>query len=40
MSIDTKEITFEKEIEYSLISKGGYIKGNPKDFDRKYAIVS
>jgi len=38
MSIDTKEITFEKEIEYSLIKNGGYIKGNPKDFDRKHAI--
>lgn len=38
MSIQTKEITFENEIEYSLIENGGYIKGNPRDYNREYAI--
>ncbi|MDF2877166.1 MAG: type restriction-modification system restriction subunit [Anaerocolumna sp.] len=38
MAINIKEITFEREIEYSLIDKGGYIKGGPKDFNRVYAI--
>lgn len=38
MAISTKEITFESEIEYSLIDKGGYIKGSPKDFNREFAI--
>ena len=26
MAIETKEITFEREIEYSLLDHGGYIK--------------
>lgn len=38
MAIETKEITFEKEIEYSLINHGGYIKGNPANFNRELAI--
>lgn len=38
MAIQTKEITFENEIEYSLIDHGGYIKGNPKNFNREYAM--
>ena len=38
MAIKTKEITFESEIEYSLIENGGYIKSNPADFNREYAI--
>ena len=38
MAITTKEITFENEIEYSLISNGGYTKGNPKDYSREYAV--
>ena len=38
MAIQTKEITFENEIEYSLIDRGGYIKGDPKDYNREYAI--
>ena len=38
MAINTKEITFESEIEHSLIDKGGYIKGSPKDYNREYAI--
>ncbi len=38
MAIGTKEITFESEIENSLITKGGYIKGNPSDFNREYAV--
>ena len=38
MAIETKEITFEKEIEYSLIDYGGYIKGNTEDYNREFAI--
>lgn len=34
MAIETKEITFEQEIEYSLLDHGGYIKGNPRDYRR------
>ena len=33
MAIETKEITFEQEIEYSLLDHGGYIKGNPHDYN-------
>ena len=42
MAIDTKERTFEEEIEYCLSSIGKksekYAKGNPIDFDRKMAM--
>lgn len=38
MAIQTKEINFENEIEYSLVQNGGYIKGNPKDYSREYAL--
>ncbi len=38
MAIKTKEITFESEIEYSLVENGGYIKGNPSDYNREYAV--
>lgn len=38
MAIETKEITFEQEIEYSLLDHGGYIKGNPHDYNREFAI--
>ena len=38
MAIETKEITFEQEIEYSLLDHGGYIKGNPRDYNREFAI--
>ena len=38
MAIETKEITFEQEIEYGLIDHGGYIKGNPRDYNREFAI--
>lgn len=38
MAIQTKEINFENEIEYALIDKGCYVKGNPSDFNREYAI--
>lgn len=38
MTIKTKEITFENEIEYSLIENGGYFKGDPKNYNREYAI--
>jgi len=40
MAIPTKEITFESEIEYSLIENGGYIKGSPTDYNRQYAVDS
>ena len=38
MAIETKEITFESEIEYSLLDHGGYIKGNPRDYNREFAV--
>ncbi|MFT8888058.1 MAG: type I restriction endonuclease [Ethanoligenens sp.] len=38
MPIETKEINFENEIEYSLIDHGGYIKGSPADYSREFAI--
>ncbi|MCI8336188.1 MAG: type I restriction endonuclease subunit R [Peptococcaceae bacterium] len=38
MAIQTKEINFENEIEYALIENGHYVKGNPSDFNREYAI--
>ena len=38
MAIETKEITFEREIEYSLLDHGGYIKGNPRDYNREFAV--
>ncbi|GHT15447.1 hypothetical protein AGMMS49573_01890 [Endomicrobiia bacterium] len=37
MPIKTKEITFENEIE-NILLKNGYIKGNPADYDKKYAL--
>jgi type I restriction enzyme R subunit len=36
----TKELHFEDAIEHSLITNGGWTKGEAKDFDRKTAIVS
>ena len=42
MAIDTKERTFEEEIEYCLTSTGKksekYVKGNSANFDRKMAM--
>jgi len=35
---DYTEKRFEEDIEEYLITKGGYIKGNPKNFDRKLAL--
>ena len=35
---DYKEKRFEQDIEEYLTTKGGYIKGNPKAFDRKLAL--
>ena len=33
------ERRFEEDIESYLLSiDGGYVKGNPKDFDREYAL--
>lgn len=37
-SFDYTEKRFEEDIEEYLITKGGYIKGNPKNFDRKLAL--
>lgn len=33
-----KEINLEETIEHSLITQGGYQKGNPANFDRKLAL--
>lgn len=38
MAITTKEITFENEIEYSLIDNGGYIKGESANYNREFAV--
>ena len=35
---DVKEKRFEQDIEEYLTTKGGYIKGNPKSFDRKLGL--
>ncbi|MBF0121749.1 MAG: hypothetical protein HQK79_23205, partial [Desulfobacterales bacterium] len=32
------EQTFEEAIEQELLTSGGYIKGNPADFDREIAV--
>jgi hypothetical protein len=36
----TKELHFEDAIEHHLVTQGGWLKGDPKDFDRKAAFVS
>lgn len=33
------EYYFEQAIERSLITEGGYIKGNPNDYDKKHALI-
>lgn len=38
MNEQIKEKNFEEAIEHSLITKGGYKKGDPKKFDRKLAL--
>jgi len=35
---DVKEKRFEEDIENSLCTEGGFIKGDPKAFDRKLAL--
>lgn len=35
---DFTEKRFEQDIEYYLCNHGGYIKGDPKAFDRKFAL--
>ncbi len=35
---DYKEKRCEEDIDSYLIGRGGYIKGNQKDFDRKLAL--
>lgn len=35
---DYKEKRFEQDIEEYLLTQGGYLKGNPKKFDRKLAL--
>ena len=37
-STNLREIDLEKEIERSLIEEGGYQKGDPNKFNRKYAF--
>ena len=32
------EFYFEQAIERSLTTDGGYVKGNPKDYDQKNAL--
>lgn len=32
------EKAFEEAIEHSLLTNGGYSKGNPNDFDREVAL--
>ena len=37
--MEENEKRFEQDIEtFLLSSQGGYVKGNPLDFDREYAI--
>lgn len=36
----TKERHFEDAIEHDLVTSGGWVKGNPADFDRENALVS
>ena len=38
MDFEVKEKRFEQDIEDYLITQGGYLKGNPKSFDRKLAL--
>ena len=38
MPTDHTEKAFETAIEFHLLEKGGYIKGNPETFDRARAI--
>lgn len=38
MDFEVKEKRFEQDIEDYLITRGGYLKGNPKNFDRKLAL--
>ena len=33
-----KEIDFENDIEQVLINSGGYVKGDPKDYDPETAL--
>jgi type I restriction enzyme R subunit len=40
MTAKTKELHFEDAIEHHLLTHGGWTKGNPKDFDRKTALVA
>ena len=36
--LNTTEKQFETDIETSLITQGGYVKGDPKAFDRELAL--
>jgi type I restriction enzyme R subunit len=38
MPVDHKEIAFETAIEESLLTHGGYLKGDPEVFDRELAL--
>ena len=37
-NFDVKEKRFEQDIEEYLTTQGGYIKGNPKYFDRELGL--
>ena len=37
-TFDYTEKRFEQDIEYFLTTQGGYIKGNPKAFNRELAL--
>ena len=36
---DTREKRFEQDIEASLLTHGGYQKGNPAAFDRELSLI-
>ena len=38
LDLNLTEKQFETDIEYSLLTYGGYAKGNPKAFDRIVAL--
>ena len=38
MSKIYSELAFEEAIEKSLIENGGYVKGDPENFDKTYAV--
>ena len=39
LDLNLTEKQFEMDIEYSLLTYGGYEKGNPKAFDRTVRLM-